>query len=115
MRTQNILLALGAVALAALPLALITPGGDRTFGGSDDQATAMIQTLDPGYHRWFTPLWQPPSSEVESLLFGVQAAIGAGAVGYVLGYLRGRRTRWDGPVRDEAGQNGVGRDDAARD
>ncbi|PPQ33734.1 energy-coupling factor ABC transporter substrate-binding protein [Rhodopila globiformis] len=105
MRTQNILLALGAVALATLPLALITPGGDHSFGGSDDQATAMIQKLDPGYHRWFKPLWQPPSSEVESLLFGVQAAIGAGAVGYVLGYVRGRRTKRDG----------VGRDDAARD
>ena len=100
MRTQNILLALGAVALAALPLALITPAGDHTFGGSDDQATAMIATLHPGYHRWFTPLWEPPSSEVESLLFGVQAAIGAGAVGYVLGYWRGRRTRRDDAAHD---------------
>jgi cobalt/nickel transport protein len=100
-KTQNVLLALGTVALAALPLALITPAGDHPFGGSDDQATRMIETLHPGYQRWFTPLWEPPSDEIESLLFGLQAAIGAGAVGYALGYWRGRRqTRRDDAAHD---------------
>jgi cobalt/nickel transport protein len=98
---QNILLALGAVGLVVLPLALITPNGDQVFGGSDDQASKVIETLRPGYQRWFAPFWQPPSSEVESLLFGVQAAAGAGAVGYALGFWRGRRqTRRDDAARD---------------
>jgi cobalt/nickel transport protein len=101
MRTQNLLLALGVVTLAALPLALITPDGDQVFGGSDAQATKVIETLHPGYQPWFTPLWEPPSSEVQSLLFGVQAAIGAGAVGYALGYWRGRRQ----PRRDDAARD----------
>ncbi|MFL5279518.1 MAG: energy-coupling factor ABC transporter substrate-binding protein [Rhodopila sp.] len=100
MRTQNVLLGLGAVGLVVLPLALITPTGDHPFGGSDDQATRMIETLQPGYQRWFSPLWEPPSGEIESLLFGVQAAAGAGAVGYALGYWRGRRQRRDDAPRD---------------
>jgi len=89
------------VGLVALPLALITPNGDQVFGGSDDQATKVIETLHPGYQRWFIPFWQPPSAEVQSLLFGVQAAVGAGAVGYALGFWRGRRqTRPDDAARD---------------
>jgi cobalt/nickel transport protein len=30
-------------------------------------------------------LWKPPSDEVESLLFSLQAALGAGFLGYVIG------------------------------
>ena len=103
MRVQNTLLALGVVALAVLPLALISPAqkGGEIFGGADDHATQLIETLRPGYHRLMAPLWEPPSSEIESLLFGLQSALGAGALAYCLGYWRGRR----------AGR----RDDAARD
>ncbi|MFC7571602.1 hypothetical protein ACFQX8_03525 [Klenkia terrae] len=35
----------------------------------------------------------PGSSEVESGLFALQAALGGGVLGYVLGRLRGRRSR----------------------
>ena len=52
-----------------------------------------LASIQPGYDRWFSPLWEPPSPEIESLLFGLQAAIGAGAVAYCLGYYRGRRRR----------------------
>lgn len=100
MRAQNTLLALGVVALAVLPFLLVSPGA-AVFGGSDDHASRLIEALRPGYQRWVVPLWTPPSSEVESLLFGVQSAIGAGALAYCLGYWRGRRT--------------ARRDDAARD
>jgi cobalt/nickel transport protein len=95
MTRQNILLMLGVVALAVVPLVAIRPveGGKPIFGGSDDHAEAMITTIQPGYDRWFAPLWEPPSPEIASLLFGLQAAIGAGAVGYCLGYYRGRRRR----------------------
>jgi cobalt/nickel transport protein len=90
---QNILLMLGVIALAIGPLVMIKPveNGPDIFGGSDDQAKEMITTIQPGYDRWFSPVWEPPSAEVASLLFGLQAAIGAGAVAYCLGYYRGRR------------------------
>lgn len=93
MRRQNLLLAAAAIVLAVVPLLIVAPGADgaAVFAGSDDQASRMITALRPDYHRWITPLWTPPSSEVESLLFAVQAALGTGALGYCLGYWRGRR------------------------
>ena len=51
---------------------------------SQDTADA-ITAARPGYKPWFQPLWKPPSDEVESLLFSLQAAIGAGFLGYVIG------------------------------
>jgi cobalt/nickel transport protein len=100
---QNILLLLGVIALAVGPLVAIRPmdGGAAIFGGSDDHAAKMISTLQPGYDRWVSPLWEPPSAEIASLLFGLQAAIGAGAIAYCLGYYRGRRrARADDAARD---------------
>lgn len=80
---------LGLVALLiALPLWLV-PGAQ--FGGSDDAASAAIQQLHPGYQPWFTPLWEPPGSETQSLLFALQAALGAGAIGYFFGLKHGQR------------------------
>ncbi len=61
------------------------------FGGADDRAEQAIAQLDPDYKPWFSSLWEPPSGEVESLLFAAKAAGGAGFIGYYLGYARGRR------------------------
>jgi cobalt/nickel transport protein len=82
------LLVLAVVALFALPL-LINSGSD--YAGSDSQATELIQQSDPDYHPWFSSVFSPGSSEVESGLFALQAALGGGLLGYVLGRLRGRR------------------------
>ena len=92
MKRQNWLLLLGTIALAVGPLLLIKPTAGHTdiFTGSDNQAEAQITVIQPGYKPWFSPLWEPPSSEIESLLFGLQAAIGAAAIGYCLGFYRGR-------------------------
>lgn len=81
-RTSALLLA-AAIAIVVAPLALPGLGGE--FKGTDDLASAAITESRPGYQPWFKPLWTPPSSEVESLLFAVQAALGAGVLGYVLG------------------------------
>jgi len=91
MKRQNLLLLAGAIALAVVPLAMIGHGGEGAFGGSDDLATKLITVIKPGYHRWISPLWEPPSGEIESLLFAVQASLGTGVVAYCLGYYRGRR------------------------
>ena len=86
-RTNLILLAL-ILFIAVAPL-IFGSGGE--FKGSDDQGTQAITAIAPGYQPWFKPLWTPPSDEVESLLFSLQAAIGAGLLGYYVGLRRGRR------------------------
>ena len=88
---KNLLLAGGVVALALCALAFGRSSRQEAFGGTDDQAGAVVETLRPGYRPWAAPLWEPPSGEVESLLFGLQSAAGAGALCYALGYWRGRR------------------------
>lgn len=92
MKRQNLFLLLGVIALAVVPLLTIRPRheGEEIFLGSDGQAEALITEIRPGYEPWFAPLWEPPSGEIESLLFGLQAAIGAGLIGYCLGFFRGR-------------------------
>ncbi|MCQ0021573.1 energy-coupling factor ABC transporter substrate-binding protein [Streptomyces somaliensis DSM 40738] len=88
----NALLLLVVVALAVLPLALgLGEGEEEPFAGSDAQAEAAITEIAPDYEPWFAPLYEPPSGEVESALFALQAALGAGALAYCFGLLRGRR------------------------
>lgn len=89
-RTDVALLALAALIVAA-PMVLKLPG---EYGGADGHAQAAIE--ETGYQPWFTALWTPPSKEIESLLFALQAALGAGGLGYVLGRLHGRRRQGRG-------------------
>lgn len=86
----NGLLLLAVVALVVTPLVLIK---DSEFGGADGQALDVINQVKPDYKPWFQPLLEPPGKETESLLFAVQAALGAGIVGYVIGVYKGR-TEW---------------------
>jgi cobalt/nickel transport protein len=74
------------VLLFVVPLVLL-PGAE--FGGADSGAEQVIS--DSGYKPWFTSLWTPPSSEIETLLFSLQAAIGAVIIGYFVGFERGKR------------------------
>lgn len=89
-RLNGLLLLLAAVIVAA-PMVLKLPG---EYAGADSQAQAAIE--ESGYEPWFAPLWTPPSKEIESLLFALQAALGAGLLGYVLGRLHERSRRRDG-------------------
>lgn len=61
------------------------------FGGADDQAKELVSVLHPDYEPWAAPIWAPPSNEIASLLFSLQATLGASFVGYYFGYTRGRR------------------------
>ena len=78
------------VIIVVLPLVIYNGLGEDQgyFGGSDDAGSAAVE--ETGYQPWFQSLWEPPSGEVESLLFATQAAIGALIIGYVLGYFNGQ-------------------------
>ncbi|MCX9083688.1 MAG: energy-coupling factor ABC transporter substrate-binding protein [Candidatus Methanoperedens sp.] len=60
------------------------------WGGADAAAVTKIGEIS-GYKPWFSPLWQPPSGEIETFLFSVQAAIGAAIIGYIAGLYTGRK------------------------
>lgn len=92
MKVRNWLILAAVVLLTVLPLWLASappaqPGAEAPalFGGSDDRAQKAIGSIAPGYKPWFAPLIEPASSEIASLLFALQAAIGAGVIGYWLG------------------------------
>lgn len=65
-------------------------GAGRT--GADEQARQAVQDLH-SYRPWFEPVWSPPSSTVEALLFVAQAAAGAALLGFAIIRLRARRKR----------------------
>ncbi|ACL24183.1 energy-coupling factor ABC transporter substrate-binding protein [Chloroflexus aggregans] len=85
-------LVLVVIALAIAPIVLIR---DTEFGGADAAAEAAIVEIAPDYEPWFAPLFEPPGSETESLLFALQAGFGAGVIGYFFGWQHGRRQRRD--------------------
>lgn len=77
------------VVLAVMPLYL-HPGSE--FGGADGAAEEAITEVQPDAKPWFTPIWSPPGGETETLLFALQAALGAGLIGFYFGLKRGERT-----------------------
>ncbi|MGQ9531949.1 MAG: energy-coupling factor ABC transporter substrate-binding protein [Desulfotomaculales bacterium] len=83
---RNVLLLLLVGVLVVLPF-VVRPGAE--FAGADGQAEEVVAELRPDYRPWVQPLWEPPSSEVESLLFALQAALGSAFVFYYLGYVKG--------------------------
>ncbi|MEV4940734.1 energy-coupling factor ABC transporter substrate-binding protein [Streptomyces zaomyceticus] len=88
----NTLLLLIVAALAVLPLALgLGDHKEEPFTGADAEAETAITELRPDYEPWFSPLYEPPSGEIESALFALQAALGAGVLAYYFGVRRGRR------------------------
>jgi len=75
------------ILLTVLPLWL---AGGAEFGGADDLARQAVGVIAPGYEPWFAPVFEPASAEIASLLFALQAALGAGFIGYWLGLSVGR-------------------------
>ena len=89
-RSTLIILAAVCIILFIAPLVMYSGLGEDEgyFGGSDDAASEQIEASN--YEPWFSSIWEPPSGEIESLLFALQAAIGAIIIGYFFGYWRGQ-------------------------
>lgn len=87
MLKKNLLLLLGVIVLALLPILFLK---DAEFGGADGEAEEAITEIASDYEPWFSSIWEPPSGEIESLLFVLQGVIGALIIGYFIGYMRGK-------------------------
>lgn len=87
MKKNRILLAIFAL-IIVVPL-LFNSGA--SFEGADGQAENVIAELSPNYEPWFEPLWEPPSGEIESLLFTLLAVCGSSTLAFYLGTLKGKK------------------------
>lgn len=81
-----LLLALCAV-IVLIPLLTIH---DSEFGGADGAAEELVAQMDPDYEPWAESIIEPPGGETESLLFCLQAALGALVIGYGFGFFTAR-------------------------
>lgn len=88
----HIILILVIISLASIPLFMAK---DAEFLGTDEIAEEAILELNKSYIPWFNAINKPKSSEIESLFFSLQAAIGAGILGYGLGRLKGYTKKED--------------------
>ena len=91
MDKKHIAMLIGVILIMILPLALYQGKGEEQgyFAGADSAASEELEKS--GYEPWFEPIWEPPSGEIESLLFATQAAIGAIIIGYFIGYYKGKQ------------------------
>ncbi|MEF9984347.1 MAG: energy-coupling factor ABC transporter substrate-binding protein [Oscillospiraceae bacterium] len=76
------------VVIAVVPLMMIK---DSEFGGADGAAEGVITQVAPDYVPWFESIVELPGGETESLLFCLQAALGASVMGFGFGYLVSRK------------------------
>jgi cobalt/nickel transport protein len=89
----ELIAALVVVAFTTIFLYAQSTDTGAEWGGSDGEALNVIGDLTGGaYQPWAEPLWEPPSGEIESLLFSLQAAIGSIIIGYFFGYYRGKQS-----------------------
>ena len=91
-KSTSIILLAVVIILFIAPLVMYNGYGEDE-GYFDDQAGEAIE--ETGYEPWFSSIWEPPSGEIESLLFALQAAIGALIIGYAFGYWRGQSKKED--------------------
>jgi cobalt/nickel transport protein len=90
---------LAVIAIAALCIVfLYTSSTTKNDGyvGTDDIAAAKISRSSGNASEEIQPLipqWVPPSAEIESTLFGLQAAIGGMFIGGVFGYWLGQKRK----------------------
>lgn len=96
MLKNNLILIALTLILAFLPIIVFK---NAEFAGADGMAEEAVMTINPEYVPWFEPLIELPSGEVESLLFSLQAALGAGIVGFILGRMTAGKKEVDSRAR----------------
>lgn len=89
--TPVIVVLLIALFVLSMVLGAKKVSGDEEegFGGTDDAAATAAE--EAGAKEWIKPIFEPNSGEVESGLFAMQAALGAGIAGYALGRMSGKK------------------------
>ena len=104
-RYVNVLIVAAVFAVLGVAYWIGSPvAGDagQSFGGTDAHAVTMISTDNPNYVPRWSSLFKPGSTEIESGLFALQAALGGIALGFVLGALSERHRRRSGRGRASA-------------
>jgi cobalt/nickel transport protein len=86
-RNGGLLVLAAALAIGSVLIGSRQEGAE--FAGADGQAMETVAVLNPDYQPWFEFIWEPPP-EIASGLFALQAALGAGVLGYYLGFRRGQ-------------------------
>nr|WP_320160375.1 energy-coupling factor ABC transporter substrate-binding protein [uncultured Methanoregula sp.] len=88
------LITLVAVIAFVVVFLFVSAGGSHQFSGSDDVGSQKISELTGSTVDSFKPLipqYEPPSGEIESTLFALQASFGGVILGLVFGYWLGQR------------------------
>ncbi|MDD1680728.1 MAG: cobalt transport protein CbiN [Methanoregula sp.] len=94
--TLEILTIVAIIAFCAIFLYTSSTMSDAEFAGSDNVGSELIMRLSGNTEGSFQPLipqWEPPSGEIESCLFALQAAVGGILVGGVFGYWIGQKKK----------------------
>jgi cobalt/nickel transport protein len=94
--TLEILAGIAILAFCAVFLYTSATMSGAEFAGSDNVGSGLIAKLSGSPIENFQPLiwqWVPPSGEIESALFALQAAVGGILVGGVFGYWMGQKKK----------------------
>jgi cobalt/nickel transport protein len=94
--TLEILAGIAIIAFCTMFLYTSTTMSGVEFAGSDNVGSGLIAKLSGNAVENFQPLipqWEPPSGEIESCLFALQAAVGGILVGGVFGYWLGQKNK----------------------
>jgi len=94
--TLETLAVIAIVAFCAIFLYTSSTLNNAKFAGSDiigSQLTMELSGNPEGNFQPLIPQWEPPSGEIESCLFALQAAVGGILVGGVFGYWIGQKKK----------------------
>lgn len=86
MKNKNIILLTLCIAIVGISLVIGQKVG--SLSGIDSQIEEMVREVNGDYKPWIKSFWTPPSGEIETMLFSLQAAMGAGFIGYYIGRKR---------------------------
>ncbi len=88
MKNNNMILTI--LLLIVLVVSLVIGTGKGEMEGADGMAEVVLE--EANYEPWFEPFWEPPSGEIESGIFALQAAMGGIVLGYYIGKKKNAKT-----------------------